>query len=337
MTGKYITSDSESVEVTVLVPAYRPGEWIDRLLSSLAEQEGCSFRVAISIDHSRGEDEAAVRQAVGRYLPSHDVSVVTHPNRLGWVDNTNHLLSDARTRFVCVLPQDDYVGRHYLARLRTAHEQHPGASVTFCDMRLEGNGYGQWEAAWNAIWSSRLRNPLRRWRLAREIWREGVVIRASSLCGDRDERVRLFLLSYFNAVAFRGMIDTGVMGEHLRIRHGRDDDFAADAVWMLVMADRGPIIRVPEVLYFKCFHQRNTHTPWEDFPKDCLWSRWLAHCQDCHEQLLRLGWPDGSGAKHQPWLVQRQWQSARHLWPSNSLPKLSEKQKQEYLRKLMAE
>jgi hypothetical protein len=162
------------------------------------------------------------------------------------------------------------------------------------------------------------------------------VLRCPSLQGEREARVRAFLLSHFSAVTFRGMVDTVVMGEYLPIRHGRDQDFAADTLWMLAMVDRGPIIRVADAPYHKCIHTRNTHTEWHCLEPERAWRRWLAHCQDCHQQLAALGWPDGTESPHFPWLVQRLGQAAKQLWPDRPLPPLAETTGLEYQRALTA-
>lgn len=322
--------------ITVLVPAYRPGPWIDRLLASLAAQEGGAFRVALSIDDCDAAAESAVRHAVVRHLPEHSVSITAQPTRLGWVDNTNALLRQATTRFVCVLPQDDYVGPGYLASLREAHARHPGAAATYPDIRYEGRGYERWRLALTALWSGGRRHPLHRWRRVRTVWREGIVLRSPSLLGDRHERVQRFLRSCFCAVTFRGLVDTRVMGRHLLLRHGRDHDFAADSVWMLAMADRGPLIRVPEARYHKCIHAENTHLAWHRLETDQAWRRWLAHCQDCYQQMVALGWPEGNTFPYQSLLVQRLWQSNGTLWPQRPLPALPAAEKPDYVRALMA-
>ncbi|GAB5561441.1 MAG: hypothetical protein SynsKO_30880 [Synoicihabitans sp.] len=311
---------NDAVDVTVLIPAYRPSRWINRILASLAQQTDIGFKLIISIDHADASDRTLVEACVARYLPRHDVIIKTQSQPCGWVGNYNILLALAKTRYVCLIPQDDYIAPSYLSALRTAHEKNPSAAVTYPDVYYEGVAHRRWTFAMRALFTPQRRGLRERWNTARERWREGIVFRSPSSQGSRATRVREYLEHSHLPAAVRGLIDTQVMGPHLLLRHGCDDDFNADIVWVLAMVDRGPAIRVPQARFHKVMHSKNTHVGWARRNREEAHKRWLNHCWDCREQLTALGWKWGPHKPVVRWLLRRFRSSATLMWPHYPLP-----------------
>jgi glycosyltransferase involved in cell wall biosynthesis len=194
--------------------------------------------VLISLDRSGDDSEAICR----RYLVDKRFELIVQPRRLGWLGNVNALIERVDTPFFCIMPHDDLLAPQYLAEIYALAASDPGIACVFTD--IEG-----------------IRG------------RHRLMIQQDEIRGTAVERATDFLLNHFNAVAFRGIIR----------RHGADDrpylptglrgDYAADTVWVLRLALRGELRRLPVPLYTKRFTKSSVLSIW---------------CQTTREEMVRL-------------------------------------------------
>ena len=236
--------------VTVGVPAFRGERFIAETLASVAAQTHADLEVLISID---GPDPAT-EEACRPFLDDPRFRLVVQPENRGWVGNFNWLVDRAETAFWCYLQQDDLWDPTYLQALVTAGRSHPEAAVLYCDMQTFGE-------------------------------REQPVT-MPSVGGSSSGRQLALLYDHHAAVPLRGICRLRALRDAGRLRVHEVDSFASDTVWMSAMARAGELVRVPETLYFKRFHDANVHTAWARWPEERRVHGWVVHCAEMLDEAL---------------------------------------------------
>ncbi len=110
--------------VTVVIPAYRAAESIERAVLSVFAQPGVACRVIVVVDDEEGSTEAALAA-----LDDERLTVLTNPGNLGAQKTRNRGLAAATSDWVMFLDSDDFVMGDLLPGLVQALEQ--GADVAF--------------------------------------------------------------------------------------------------------------------------------------------------------------------------------------------------------------
>lgn len=228
--------------VTLGVPAYRGEAFIADTLASVQAQTHRDLEVLVSVD---GPDPAT-EEACRPFLADPRFRLVVQPENRGWVGNFNWLVDRAETPFWCYLQQDDLLDPTYLEALVRTARSHPDASVVYCDMQTFGD-------------------------------REQPVT-MPSVGGSSSGRQLALLYDHHAAVALRGLCRLQSLRDAGRLRRNEVDDFASDTVWMSAMARAGELVRVPETLYRKRFHDANVHTAWARWPEEKRLRGWVVHC-----------------------------------------------------------
>lgn len=236
--------------VTLGVPAYRGAAFIAETLASVQAQTHEDLRVLVSVD---GPDQATA-DACRPFLEDPRFTLVVQPENRGWVGNFNWLVDRAETAFWCYLQQDDLIDTTYLEALVTAARRHPQASVLYCDMQTFGDRV----------------QP----------------VTMPSVGGSSSGRQLALIYDHFAAVPLRGLCRLQSLRDAGRLRHNEADDFASDAVWMSGMARAGELIRVPETLYRKRFHDANVHTAWARWPEERRVLGWVVHCTEMLDEAM---------------------------------------------------
>ncbi len=230
--------------ITICIPAYRPARFIERCLNSVAAQTFRDFRVRISNDG--GHD----RELLDRLAAQHGAEVTHHQHRLGWVGNSNHLIERVTTAYFCILPQDDELDPAYLARTHAHLESHRKAIAAFSDISC-----------------------------VFEDGSSGPTMKGAAVTGGRRSRIRTVLDHHFNGYSYRALIRSP--GDLTRIAMPEDTQagFAADSAWIMTKSLLGELHCLPEPLYTKHFHDRNTHSGWWT-GRDAagLSKNWFDHC-----------------------------------------------------------
>ncbi len=238
--------------VSVLIPAYNCENFIEDTLDSLFKQTYSDFEVIISIDQST---DSSFETILEWYSQHSDIKLVIHHQKvkLGWVRNCNYLLSQCNSEYFMIMPHDDVLMPNYIERLLCEIVSQPGVCTVYSDIGiLNGDG----------------------------------IITQRSIKGNKLERIKLFLLEHFNAVAFRGIVRSEVFGPDKYIPENRNhNSYGLDTVWNLKMVLKGDIIRIPEVLYKKRFHEKSAHAEWKYWDDERKLRTWSMHCIDCAKVL----------------------------------------------------
>jgi hypothetical protein len=120
--------------VTVCVPAYQAADFIDRTLRCAREQTYGDLRIAVSIDRSDDGTEDICR---AHQREDDRVEVHAHRDRLGWVENVNHLLASVQTELSFIYFHDDLIDATYVEKLVEALRRRPDAASAHCDVLLD--------------------------------------------------------------------------------------------------------------------------------------------------------------------------------------------------------
>ncbi len=97
--------------VSVLIPTYNGARYIGPAIDSVLAQTGVDLELVVVDDHSK-DGTAEIVEAYG----DSRIRVVRNPSNLGPEGNWNRALELATGRFVKLLPQDDLLQPHSLAR-----------------------------------------------------------------------------------------------------------------------------------------------------------------------------------------------------------------------------
>ncbi len=236
--------------VTLGVPAYRGADFIAESLGSIQTQTHADLQVLISLDGADPATEDACRP----FLEDPRFRLTVRPERLGWVRNFNWLVDQADTAFWCYQQQDDVLEPTYLETLVRAARGHPEASVVYCDMQTFGT----------------VEQP----------------VTQPSVGGSSSGRQLALLYDHHAAVALRGLCRLQSLRDAGRLRSHEVEDFASDTVWLSSMARAGELVRVPETLYRKRFHDANEHTRWARWPEEKRLLAWVVHCTEMLDEAM---------------------------------------------------
>ena len=255
--------------VSVLVAAYQAQAFISETLNSLSNQVFRDFQVLVSIDKS-DDDTKLITKNWSQNHKNIPTRIFYQTHHLGWVKNVNFLLEKCKTKYFMVMPHDDILDKTYLQKMVQCLKVHPQACTAFSDIKCFG-GWG--------LLRSRLGI-----KIFEKIHTSTLIITQSSIRGKRFERILEFLIYYFNAMAFRGLVNREMISDLLLIPENDSHTLGSAIIWTLQMALKGELIRVPEVLYHKRLHDDSVCAQMSTEYKS---RAWMEHCVDCLKIILR--------------------------------------------------
>jgi hypothetical protein len=142
--------------VSVIIPCYNYGHFLDGCVASVLEQRGVRVRVLIVDD--RSSDDTAM---IGRRLAEQDerVEFRCHSENIGLIATVNEGLRWAQDEFVLVLSADDLLTSDALWRATAVMKTHPSVGMVYgrCVLAGEGHPFPQPSGRWRAtdLWSGR--------------------------------------------------------------------------------------------------------------------------------------------------------------------------------------
>lgn len=234
--------------VTIGIPAYNSAEFIEAAVESALTQDYRNLRILISVDLSLD----GTAEIANRLAKQHGIDVVVQPRRLGWVGNSNAVLSLMTSPYGMILPHDDLLRETYVTRCMEALAANDAAAVACSDLRF----------------------------VDQDSYLPQVEFR-----GDQAERAIRCITDGYSAVSYRGVIRFDKF--HRRTIPRTVGGYVADTVWMLRMALAGEVVRVPEILYRKTLHANSTYLQWRRFTGRAFEQRWQAHVAEMQQVLLR--------------------------------------------------
>jgi Glycosyl transferase family 2 len=197
--------------VTVCIPAYEAGSFIDRTLRCARAQTHEALRILVSIDVSGDNTEAVCR----RHADDDDrVEVLAQPERLGWAGNVNFLLDRADSEFAFLYFHDDVIEPTYCERLVGALRERPDAASAHSDLGRIG---------------------------------DDTVISGGAYAGPVGERLLDYLTGKSMPSLLRSVMRTELAGDaRLPTEAG---GVSAQHPFLVQLVAAGPVVHIPEVLY----------------------------------------------------------------------------------------
>jgi len=295
--GQYFTMPS----VTVFIPAFQAESFICETLDSLNEQVFQDFQILISIDKSNDDTKLVIK----RWCQEHKkipTEIFCQTDNLGWVKNINFLLKKCQTKYFMVLPHDDLLDKTYIQKMIQCLKMNPHACTAFSDIQAFGT--------------------------------KKLIITQKSIKGKRLERTLEFLNYHINAVAFRGLVNRDVISDFILLPENDCSNFAIDTIWNLQMTLKGELIRVPEVLYHKRYHDGSAHNLWSKIGSEDKIKTWTEHCRDCIKIIFRAGFEPEELVCLIEVTKLRLFQEVKHLWAYKEISSLDEKDRASLLENL---
>jgi len=278
--------------VTILIPTFQAESFICETLDSLKKQDFWNFQILISIDKSEDETKSVIKSwcQKNKKIPT---QIFCQTDNLGWVKNINFLLKKCQTKYFMVLPHDDLLDKTYILKMIQCLEMNQHACTAFSDIQ----GFGT----------------------------KKQIITQNSIKGKRLERTLEFLIYHVNAVAFRGLVNRDVISDFILLPENNCSNFAIDTIWNLQMTLKGELIRFPEVLYHKRYHDDSVHDSWQKFRKEKNIQVWLEHCRDCLKIIFRAGFEVEELYRLMEASKSRLVQEVNPLWTYEGLSSLDER------------
>lgn len=243
--------------VSICVPAYRSDEFIAETLTSALEQTLQDLEIVIS------NDGGHATPALDSFARNRRIRIRHQSRRLGWVENSNMALGMGRGLYRMILPHDDTLKPTYVEKCLDLLESAPEAFSAHSDIEFNPPA-----------------RPIQAWEVR----------------GGLEERISYVMHHLHKGFSFRALMRWNPKrSEELRLSPNPPSDFAVDTIWILQQACFGELRRVPEVLYCKRMHARNTHTAWAGLSPEMLRRSWEAQCDIMGEIVRRhLGHAEAS-------------------------------------------
>lgn len=217
--------------LTVAIPLFHAAPWLDTIAENISRipQDAC---ILVS-DETCGDDTA--RRIAERFAGDVRIRLRRGNGAPGWRAHCNFLIGECRTEYFSLLPQDDLIEPGYYEKLVAALDDTCSAGIAFGSLFFEGGPFTAPEMQPSL--------PFRTGMLAP--WMEAI---------DLDRQWNL-------GIPFRGVI----RHETLRAIPSAPGDRFADKLWIFSMALSSHLVEVPDALYFKRIHTRNTYVSWQKY------------------------------------------------------------------------
>jgi glycosyltransferase involved in cell wall biosynthesis len=288
-------------KVSVLLPAYRAEQFICETLEGLSKQTFKNFILHISIDKSDDNTEKIVQNWCNNHR---DISSEIHQQtkRLGWVRNINFLLKKCNTKYFMIMPHDDILHEKYIEKMLHQLRINTQACTAFSDIKCFG-------------------------KASKHPHIDGSIISQPSILGNKIDRINTFINFHFGAVAFRGLVNRSILSDLYLLQENNQDNFAVDTIWNLQMAVKGELIRVPEFLYYKRYHDDSAHDRWPTHDQAEVVRVWLEHCKGFVDLLNKIKIEPDERLELLKSVKSRLFQENAHLYFPSAVQSLSQHEK----------
>jgi glycosyltransferase involved in cell wall biosynthesis len=236
--------------VSVGVPVYNAGGLLVETLRSIQAQTLQECEVVISID---GGDTGSLA-VCEPFLADPRFRLVQQARNLGWPGNHQWLMDTCTAEFFCYWQQDDLAASNYLAELLAGHDEHPGSSVTFCDV--------QWFGELDYLES------------------------IDSITGTATERLLQFA-QHQHWIPLRGLTRT-VLIRQVPSALALSANSPFDCGFVAALASLAPMFRVASTMYFKRRHQESWSSKFHLRPEEHRRRDWLIRGTAMANQLVRV-------------------------------------------------
>lgn len=127
-------------KVSVVIPCYNQGEFIDEAVESVLNQTCRDFEIIIVDDGSTDEGTRLKLRGYDRPMTR-----VVHTRNMGLPSARNNGIREAKGEFILPLDADDRIGAAYLEEALKIFEARPNAGIVYCEAAYFGTKDGAWD------------------------------------------------------------------------------------------------------------------------------------------------------------------------------------------------
>ena len=224
--------------VSICIPAYRCQNFISETIDSALNQTVDDLEIVVSNDGGYDIPD------LNKYRSHPKLRIIDQSKRLGWVENSNRVLSLARGYYFMILPHDDVLYPEYIEACLNVLLNDKSVYAAYSDIDIGTR-----------------------------------ILQASEARGTLQERVIHVMRKLFNGYSYRALMPRRRRDlSKLKLHHNPPWDFASDTIWMLQQACLGELRRVPRTLYLKRIHQNTARRPWRNMKPNEMLNSWNQHC-----------------------------------------------------------
>ncbi len=127
-------------KVSVVIPCYNHGEYIDEAVESVLNQTCRDFEIIIVNDGSTDEGTNLKLRAYDRPRTR-----VMHTRNMGLPSARNNGIREAKGEFILPLDADDRIGAAYMEEALKVFESRPNTGIVYCEAAYFGTRDGAWD------------------------------------------------------------------------------------------------------------------------------------------------------------------------------------------------
>lgn len=127
-------------KVSVIIPCYNQGEFIDEAVDSVLNQTYQDFEIIIVNDGSSDE----LTQNILKNYDKPKTKVI-HTANQGLAAARNNGINEAAGEYILPLDADDKIGSTYLEQAVLILDKNPEVGIVYCEAQLFGQARGKWE------------------------------------------------------------------------------------------------------------------------------------------------------------------------------------------------
>ncbi|WP_120499944.1 glycosyltransferase [Roseovarius sp. EL26] len=224
--------------VSICIPAFQSQDFINATIQSALNQTVEDIEIVVS------NDGAYPTPDLKKYRKHKKIRIFNVSKQLGWVENSNFALSRARGQYFMLLPHDDILRPRYIEACLEILQNDQNTFAAYSDIELQDG-----------------------------------ILPASEVRGPMRERFEYIMRNLYSGYSYRAL-----MRRHpsdwplLKMQPNIPTNFSVDSTWIIQQACFGDLRKVPEPLYWKRLHDRNTHQKWTQLSTQELKLAWQQHC-----------------------------------------------------------
>ena len=129
-----------SVCVSVVIPCYNAGKWIDRAIASIRAQDFTDYELIVVDD---GSDDLLTQEKIAAYQQDPTIRVLIHEQNKGPNASRNTAIRVARGKYIATLDADDYYDSTFLSKGVAVLDEKSGVGIVYTYMQNFGERNNQ--------------------------------------------------------------------------------------------------------------------------------------------------------------------------------------------------
>ena len=125
-----------SVCVSVIIPCYNAGKWIDKAVGSIKAQDFTDYELIVVDD---GSDDLLTKEKIAAYQQDPTIRILVNEQNKGVLVTRNRAIRVARGKYVATLDADDYYDSTFLGKAVSVMEKKDKVGIVYSYTQLFGD------------------------------------------------------------------------------------------------------------------------------------------------------------------------------------------------------